>query len=66
LALNVGASGNHVTDLEAWREVAVLDHRLGWFLVMVGTKNVWRQRDRTLTGADVGSDQETQSFGLAG
>jgi lysophospholipase L1-like esterase len=46
--LNMGISGNRVTDLEARWDVDVLAHQPDWVSVMIGINDVWRQFDNPL------------------
>ena len=44
--LNVGISGNRVTDLQRRWQTDVLDLKPDWLSIMIGTNDVWRQFDR--------------------
>jgi len=43
--VNMGVSGNNVTDLEARWQEDVIDRKPDWLSIMIGTNDVWRQYD---------------------
>ena len=43
--VNMGSSGNVVTDLKARWQTGVLDLKPDWLVIMIGVNDVWRQFD---------------------
>jgi lysophospholipase L1-like esterase len=55
--LNMGISGDRVTDLKARWQADVMDLKPNWLSVMIGINDVWRQFDNVLDPDQVAIDR---------